>query len=115
MTEPRPDELPLEARLAAARKRAAGDPDPRQVAGSALARGSRHALELVAGVLVGAGLGYWLDGLTGSSPVFLIGGFLLGLAAGFTNLLRVVQAEQAKFSQTDLEALPVVEDDEEEV
>lgn len=114
MSEPRPDELPLEARLAAARKRAEGAPSPRQVAGSAFAQGSRLALELVAGVLVGAAVGFWLDRLLGTSPFLVIGMFFVGLAAGFMNLIRVVKAEQAKVTQEELDALPVVDDDEDE-
>ncbi|MBZ6378472.1 MULTISPECIES: AtpZ/AtpI family protein [Pacificimonas] len=114
MTEPRSDELPFEARLAAARKRAEGPATPREVAGSAFAKGTKLAVELVAGVLVGAAIGFWLDRLLDTSPIFLIGMFLLGLAAGFNNLMRAVRQENAKFTQADLEALPVVEDDDED-
>lgn len=114
MTEPRSDELPFEARLAAAKKRAEGPETPREVAGSAFAMGTRLAVELVAGVLVGAAIGYWLDSLLDTSPIMTIGMFMLGLAAGFSNLIRAVQREQAKFTQADLEALPVVEDDDED-
>lgn len=115
MTEPRKDELPFEARLAAARKRASGEADPRQVAGSAFAQGTRLALELVAGVLVGAGLGYWLDGLLGTRPWLMIGLFILGLAAGFMNLMRTVNAEAAKVTNEELAALPTVSDNDEEI
>ena len=114
MTESRPDELPLEARLAAARKRAEGEPTPKQVAGNAFAQGTRLALELVVGVLVGAALGFALDSLLDTFPFLMLGGFMLGAAAGFMNLMRVVRAEQAKVSQAELEALPVIEDDEED-
>ena len=114
LTEPRHDELPLEARLAAARKRHEGEPTPRQVAGNAFAQGTRLALELVAGVLVGAAIGFFADRWLGTMPMLSIGGFLLGLAAGFMNLVRAVKVEQAKVTQADLDALPVIDDDDEE-
>ena len=49
----------------------------------------RLASEFVAGVLVGAGLGWALDKLAGTSPWGLIGLLLLGFAAGVMNVLRV--------------------------
>ncbi|MBV1705340.1 MAG: AtpZ/AtpI family protein [Hyphomicrobiales bacterium] len=44
--------------------------------------------ELVAGAVVGAGLGWSFDRLFGTKPILLIAFFLLGLAAGVTNLVR---------------------------
>lgn len=44
--------------------------------------------QMVAATFVGAGIGWWLDKLTGWSPVFLIVFFLLGSAAGFVGVYR---------------------------
>ncbi len=55
---------------------------------SALARGFRLSSELVAGVLVGAVIGYWLDRWLGISPWGLIVFVLLGFVAGILNLMR---------------------------
>ena len=55
---------------------------------SALARGFRLSTELVAGVLVGAGLGWLIDRWLGSSPFGLLGFLLLGFAAGVLNVMR---------------------------
>jgi ATP synthase protein I len=44
--------------------------------------------QMVAATFVGAGIGWWLDKLTGWSPVFLIVFFLLGSAAGFISVYR---------------------------
>jgi F0F1-type ATP synthase assembly protein I len=44
--------------------------------------------EMVAATFVGAAIGWWLDKLTGWSPVFLIVFFLLGSAAGFFTVYR---------------------------
>jgi ATP synthase protein I len=55
---------------------------------SAIARGFRLSTELVAGVLLGAGLGWVLDRLLGISPWGLIVFLLLGFAAGVLNVMR---------------------------
>ena len=56
--------------------------------GTGYAMAFRLASEFVAGVLVGAGLGWALDKLAGTSPWGLIGLLLLGFAAGVMNVLR---------------------------
>ncbi len=53
-----------------------------------MARGLRLSSELVAGVLVGAVLGWLIDRWLGVSPLGLIVFVLLGFAAGIVNVLR---------------------------
>jgi ATP synthase protein I len=55
---------------------------------SAMARGFRLSTELVAGVLVGAGLGWLIDRWLGISPWGMIVFLLLGFAAGVLNVMR---------------------------
>jgi ATP synthase protein I len=55
---------------------------------SAIARGFRLSTELVAGVLVGAGIGWLLDWWLGTSPWGMIVFLLLGFAAGVLNVIR---------------------------
>ena len=55
---------------------------------SAMARGFRLSSELVAGVAVGAVIGWGFDRLLSTSPWGLIVFFLLGFAAGVMNLMR---------------------------
>ncbi len=55
---------------------------------SAIARGFRLSIELVAGVLVGAGIGWLLDWALGISPLGMIVFLLLGFAAGVLNVMR---------------------------
>lgn len=55
---------------------------------SAMARGFRLSSELVAGVVVGAVIGWGIDRLLSTSPWGLIVFFLLGFAAGVINLMR---------------------------
>jgi ATP synthase protein I len=56
---------------------------------SALARGFRLSTELVAGVLVGAFIGWALDKWLGTSPWGMMVFLLLGFAAGVVNVVRV--------------------------
>jgi ATP synthase protein I len=57
--------------------------------GGALSAGLRAGSELVAGVLVGCGIGYLLDRQFGVSPLFLIIFMVMGMAAGFWNVYRL--------------------------
>jgi ATP synthase protein I len=54
-----------------------------------MARGLRLSTELVAGVLVGAGIGWMIDYGLGISPWGFIVFLLLGFAAGVMNVMRV--------------------------
>jgi ATP synthase protein I len=64
----------------------------------------RLASEFVAGVLVGAALGWGLDRVAGTSPWGLIGLLLLGFCAGVVNVVRASgrMAAQAGGSDGDL-------------
>lgn len=64
------------------------DPASPQGNYSAMARGFRLSTELVAGVFVGAVLGWFLDRALGISPWGLIVFVLLGFAAGVLNVIR---------------------------
>ena len=55
---------------------------------SAMARGFRLSSELIAGVLVGAVIGWGFDRLLSTSPWGLIVFFLLGFTAGVINVMR---------------------------
>jgi len=61
---------------------------------SAIARGFRLSSELVAGVVVGALIGWGFDRLLSTSPFGLIVFFLLGFAAGVLNVVRSAGAGQ---------------------
>ena len=53
-----------------------------------MARALRLSSELVAGVLVGAVIGWGIDRLLSTSPFGLIVFFLLGFVAGVVNVVR---------------------------
>ena len=93
------DEAALSARLrrlgeglGQARERSAEPSDEaggdRATTASGYAKGFRLSSELVAGVLVGAGLGWLIDRLLGISPWGFIIFLLLGFAAGVLNVMR---------------------------
>ena len=63
-------------------------PEDRAATAAGYARGFRLSSELVAGVLVGAGLGWLIDRAFGISPWGLIVFLLLGFAAGVLNVMR---------------------------
>ena len=55
---------------------------------SAMARGFQLSSELIAGVVVGAAIGWGFDKLLSTSPFGLIVFFLLGFVAGVVNVVR---------------------------
>jgi ATP synthase protein I len=60
-----------------------------QSSGGALGVGMRAGSELTAGVLVGCGIGYLIDRLFDTSPLFLIIFMMFGMATGFWNVYRI--------------------------
>src|SRR5262249_44862648 len=93
-----PDEAALSARLkrlggrlgrpAAGRPSESGTAPPPPADPSAIARGFRLSTEFVAGVVVGAAIGWLLDRWLGISPWGMIVFLLLGFAAGVLNVMR---------------------------
>ena len=107
-----PDEAALSARLGSLDQRlseirgsrkigtdqSGNEQDAAQAKASAMAVGLRLSSELVAGVLVGAALGWGFDRLLSTSPWGLIVFLLLGFTAGVINVMRAagVMAKQSE-------------------
>jgi len=105
-----PDEAALSARLGSldqrlsalrdSRERETGQPADGSEDGaakaSAMALGFRLSSELVAGVLVGAALGWGIDRLLSTSPFGLIVFLLLGFVAGVVNVVRSATAASGR-------------------
>ena len=107
-----PDEAALSARLGSLDHRlseirdsrkigtdqSGNEHDAAQAKASAMAVGLRLSSELVAGVLVGAALGWGFDRLLSTSPWGLIVFLLLGFTAGVMNVMRTagVMAKQSE-------------------
>ena len=63
---------------------------------NAIGSAFRLTTELVAGVIVGAAIGWSLDRFIGSQPVFLLVFLFLGIAAGVVNVFRTAQRMNAE-------------------
>lgn len=94
---PEPDEWrarreQLARRLEAQRRAMPAESRPPNTSGgfTGVAQGLKIASEFVAGILVGAGLGYLLDLFAGTGPFGLIVFLMIGFAAGVLNVLRSV-------------------------
>jgi ATP synthase protein I len=70
--------------------------DAAQAKASAMAVGFRLSSELVAGVLVGAALGWGFDRLLSTSPWGFVVFFLAGFVAGVVNVVRSAGRASAK-------------------
>lgn len=92
MTEPKAplslDEL--DAKLRRARQEAGGDRAAGAAPAKALGVGFRVGIELVVALVVGVGIGYFLDVWLGTKPWLMLVFFVLGTGAGIVNVWRVV-------------------------
>jgi ATP synthase protein I len=110
-----PDRLKeLSSRLAKEKsEHAAHENPPKQYQGAQdYSKGYRLISEFVAGILVGAALGYGLDRLFGTLPLFLIVFVLLGFGAGILNMSRA--ANRTPPTAEELAKMPKPNDDEDE-
>jgi ATP synthase protein I len=92
MADDDPDEKRL-AELGNRLQKARGNREVPQQQGpqSQLGAAFRLVADLLAGVIVGGGVGWALDRVLGTSPVLLIVMFLIGVAAGMRNLMRTAR------------------------
>lgn len=97
MSTPEPKDLrELGDRLLAAQERDAARrkaPPP-----TSLGIAFRFSTEMVAALIVGGGMGYGIDWLAGTKPIFLIVFFVLGAGAGIRNVLRAAKEINAEMS-----------------
>ena len=95
MSEPDPNERlkQLEERIAAAKKAEEGARHQDEHYSKAQ-QGWRMVIEMVAGVLIGFGMGFGLDSLFGTIPIFLVLFTLLGFAAGVKTMMRSAEELQ---------------------
>lgn len=89
----------LESRLKAARKAAMGREPRGTIERGAFGVATRLVAELVAGLVVGGGIGWLLDRLLGTKPWMLVVFFILGSIAGIMNVFRA--ATQMNAGQID--------------
>lgn len=90
----------LEARISEVKK-AHAEPEPRGDEHYSQAQVAwRMVTELVAGLLIGFGIGYGLDAVFGTIPIFMAIFTLLGFIAGVKTMLRSVTEIQEKQAAT---------------
>ena len=77
-------------------------------------KGYRLASEFVAGVLVGGLIGYGVDYVAGTLPLFLIIFLLLGFGAGIMNMSRAANRSQPTPEELSKMPKPSALDDEED-
>ena len=77
---------------------------------SQVQQGWRMVIELVAGIAIGVGMGYGLDSLFGTLPMFLVLFTLLGLAAGIRVMLQTARELQPDYKPPSSDA-PEADDD----
>ena len=82
---------------------------PPQRPGSALGQALRLGMELVAGVAVGAFIGWALDRWLGTAPFLMVVFLALGATAGIMNVVRTAKRMHA--DAASLKDLPSVQDD----
>jgi ATP synthase protein I len=63
----------------------------------------RMVIELVAGMLLGLSIGFGLDFVFGTRPVFLVLFALLGFVAGVRTMMKTAQTMQAKQQMAPVE------------
>jgi ATP synthase protein I len=68
--------------------------------GTAFGTGLRVSSELVAGVLVGGFLGWWIDHWLGTKPVIFLVMLLIGMGAGFWNVYKIAARPTGSASDT---------------
>ena len=87
----------FEARLEAAKARHV--PPAHRTVATALAQGTRYAFEIAAATMVGGVIGWTLDRWLATGPWLFLLFLLLGIAAGFSNLLKAVRKEAESIRQ----------------
>ena len=68
--------------------------------GSAMSLGLRAGSEFVAAIVVGTAIGWGVDWLFHTKPMFIILFFLLGVAAATLNVIRAASPKGAIFNRT---------------
>jgi len=80
----------LDRKLQAAKTRNNGDEEDQETdgIGKSLSFAMRVSVEIIAGIVVGAVAGYYLDKWLGTTPLFFLLCFLIGTGAGGVNVYR---------------------------
>lgn len=64
---------------------------------------STIGLQFLVSILIGLGVGLWLDGRTGKAPLFMAIFLFFGVGAGFVNAYRVASRASARLEREERE------------
>ncbi|HEY5205818.1 MAG TPA: AtpZ/AtpI family protein [Roseiarcus sp.] len=87
-----------ELKARATTPRSAPEPKPESksdAVGSGMSLGLRAGSEFVSAIIIGVGIGWVLDRALHTSPAFLIVFFLIGVAAGIWNVIRLTSPKRS--------------------
>ncbi|MBL4596375.1 MAG: AtpZ/AtpI family protein [Robiginitomaculum sp.] len=91
----------LGQRLQADREKEQAKMDASQIAVTALGGGFRIAIEMLAALGVGMGLGFAADAALGTTPWIMVIGIFVGFATGFRNAIRSAEKMNARYFGTE--------------
>ena len=103
----------LEKKLSASRQRHQSDEQGRANA-SMLGLAWRLTIEMLAGIGVGGFIGWWMDKVLGTAPIFMLLMLVLGMGAGLMNSVRTVAEMRRKQDALDAARHSVVTAQDEE-
>jgi ATP synthase protein I len=58
-------------------------------------------IEMLVAILIGTLAGYWLDGKLNTRPWLMLLGFILGAAAGFRGIFRLLKNDSSTSTRSD--------------
>src|ERR1700761_6532391 len=96
----------LDARLKKARGPEANPSQDMRVSHRETGVAYRVLVDMIAGLLVGGFFGYWLGRWLGWSPYALVGGLIVGFAAGVNNAWRGIRRYSEGAASRDSNRLP---------
>lgn len=99
----------LDEKLSAGRQRLQPE-EPGRANASMLGLAWRLTIEMLAGIGVGGFIGWWMDKVLGTKPIFMLVMLVLGMGAGLMNSVRTVNEMRRK--QDAMEAVQRRQDEE---
>ena len=91
----------LEKKLSASRQRHQPDDHQGRVNANMLGLAWRLTVEMLAGIGVGGFIGWWIDKVLGTEPIFMLLLLVLGMGAGLMNSVRTVAEMRRKQDELD--------------
>ncbi len=75
--------------------------DSKDSSGADMSQAVRLIIDLMAGVIMGVGVGYFVDKWLETTPLFMIAGLFFGMVAGVKNMLRSAELIDKKLSEQE--------------